>query len=64
MEDNNTKELEEKVESLEKEIEDLKDKPYRCSVCGKPTNGWLRVLFWTRYYCEEHFPPGGYSACW
>ena len=27
-----------------------------CEVCGKLTDGYVRVLFWKTYYCREHFP--------
>jgi len=46
-----------KIKELEKKIKDLEEKPYRCEICGKPTNGWYRFLFWTHYYCENHYPP-------
>ena len=52
-----------KIQDLEHRLLDLESKPYRCEVCGKPTDGYYRVLFWTHYYCRDHFPPGGYMAC-
>ena len=51
-----------KIIALEQEISE-ESKPYRCEVCGKPTDGWLRVLFWTHYYCRDHFPPSGIGYC-
>jgi len=48
----------EKISELEKRIEILETCPHRCCVCGKPTNGWLKLLFFTRYYCRDHFPIG------
>ena len=45
-----------KIKELEKRINELETSPYRCEVCGKPTNGWIRVLFCKTYYCKDHFP--------
>ena len=48
--------LEKRVENIEKQIECLIKRPYRCEVCGEPTNGWIRVLWKTRYLCIKHYP--------
>ena len=48
---------EQEIRELRERIEKLENCPYRCEICGKPTDGWLRVLFWTHYYCKDHFPP-------
>lgn len=53
----NEKDLEDKIKELESRIRDLEELPFRCEVCGKPTDGYIRVLFWTHYYCKEHYPP-------
>ena len=52
-----------KLKSRINELENSMSLPYRCDVCGKPTDGYLRVLFWTHHYCRDHFPPLGISAC-
>jgi len=56
------KDAEKRVKELEERIKNLEGCPYRCEVCGKPTNGWYRVLFWTHYYCREHFPAGAMNV--
>jgi hypothetical protein len=55
-------ELNDRIKQLEKEVDELK-KPYRCEICGKPTDGWVKTLCFTTYLCKEHYPPyvtGGY----
>lgn len=49
-------ELEDRVKTLELKIKELENLPYRCEVCGKPTDGYIRFLFWTHYYCKDHYP--------
>ena len=44
------------IKQLKQKIIELESCPYRCEICGKPTDGWFRVLFWTHYYCKDHFP--------
>ena len=45
------------IADLKKRIKDLEDLPYRCCICGKPTDGYVRMLFFiVRYYCKAHFP--------
>jgi len=54
--------LQAKIQELETKIKALESKPYRCEICGKPTDGWYRVLFWTHYYCKDHFPPNAMNV--
>jgi hypothetical protein len=49
-----------RIKELEEKVKRLENCPYRCEICGAPTDGWFRVLFWTHYYCKKHFP---YYAC-
>lgn len=48
-----------KISELEQRISDLESKPYRCEVCGKPTDGWTKTLFGRHhFYCRKHYPVG------
>jgi uncharacterized Fe-S radical SAM superfamily protein PflX len=54
-------ELQNKINILQDKVKQLETCPHRCEVCGKPTNGYVRFLFWTHYYCKDHYPP--YPLC-
>jgi len=54
--DKTSDELLKRIEILENRLKEVEEKPYRCEVCGRPTDGWVRTLFWTNYYCREHYP--------
>ncbi len=45
-----------KIIDLEERIKVLEKAPGRCECCGEPTDGWVKTLFWKRYYCKKHFP--------
>jgi hypothetical protein len=46
-----------KIRELENKVEQLYTMPYRCEVCGKPTDGWTKVLFGRHhFYCKDHYP--------
>ncbi len=49
--------LEKEVDELKKRIDDLETLPYRCCVCGKPTDGYVQILWFSpRPYCRKHYP--------